>query len=336
MAIIPSEVQAQLSAVPLPLRSIGVEIETSPDRLATVGQPALGQHEVWTNCPREDGLTQFMIIRLGEIVAITGRTTPMAMALENSGKTTVSCCYAGNWTYRIGASTTVIHPGEVLCEPSIGGQAEVNLSSGILFQIDNSRLMHTLETMTGTPAKPSLLEASLAIRKAKSLFSLFHFLDSILAEDRHLGSMLGFDEQIYRLIALAHLEREGIGYSPPKFSPSQPRWSACLDELVDFIRANSDHQITLTDLEAQSHYSGRHLQNLFREKFDCTPMQFVRRQRLAIAMNRLQAASDNASISQIARDCGYAHAANFTVDFKIEFGQTPSAVRKAARPQISS
>ena len=76
MAIIPSEVQAQLSAVPLPLRSIGVEIETSPDRLATVGQPALGQHEVWTNCPREDGLTQFSIITTEESTTIPKSIAP--------------------------------------------------------------------------------------------------------------------------------------------------------------------------------------------------------------------------------------------------------------------
>ena len=335
MAMMPSEAQERLIALPLPLRSVGIEIETSPDRLATMGQPALGQYEAWADCPREERLTQFSIIRLGEIVAITGRTTPMAMALETPGRTNVSCCYAGSWTYKEGAKTTVIHPGEVLCEPSIGGQAEVDFSSGILFQIDNNRLMHTLETMTGAQAKPPL-ELSLAIRKSQGLFSLFQFLDCMLAQDRHLGSMLGIDEQIYRLLALAYLEREGIPYTPQKYTSSQSRWSSCLDELVDFIRANRDHHITLTDLEAQSHYSGRHLQNLFREKFDCTPMQFVRRQRLAIAMNRLQTASDNASISQIARDCGYAYAANFTVDFKIEFGQTPSAVRKAARQQISS
>ncbi|MFM8524379.1 MAG: AraC family transcriptional regulator [Cyanobacteriota bacterium] len=68
-------------------------------------------------------------------------------------------------------------------------------------------------------------------------------------------------------------------------------WAQSIDDLVDYIRVSAHQNLTLTDLERQSHYSARQLQNLFRERFDCTPMQFVRRQRLSTAMEKLQTAA---------------------------------------------
>jgi AraC-like DNA-binding protein len=108
-------------------------------------------------------------------------------------------------------------------------------------------------------------------------------------------------------------------------------WTHSLDDLVDYIRQNAHLNLTLTDLEEQSHYSGRHLQDLFREKFDCTPMQFVRRQRLSAAMERLQTADENETVTNVARDFGYAYSSNFTTDFHREFGVTPSIVLRSTR-----
>ncbi|MFM7548588.1 MAG: helix-turn-helix domain-containing protein [Cyanobacteriota bacterium] len=55
---------------------------------------------------------------------------------------------------------------------------------------------------------------------------------------------------------------------------------------MDDIISHRCSSITLTNLEEQSHYSARHLQSLFRKKFGCTPIQFVRRQRLEEAMEQ--------------------------------------------------
>lgn len=114
-----------------------------------------------------------------------------------------------------------------------------------------------------------------------------------------------------------------------KYASTQ--WTSSLDELVDFIRANAHSNLTLTDLEEQSHYSARHLQKLFREKFSCTPMQFVRRQRLTAAMERLQVSSWDDSVTSIARDCGYRFTSTFSHDFQREFRVAPSIVLRASR-----
>jgi hypothetical protein len=85
------------------------------------------------------------------------------------------------------------------------------------------------------------------------------------------------DDHFYRLLGLALLQEEGAVEKIQKRQELATRnWTTPLDDLVDYIRLNPHLNITLTDLEEQSLYSGRHLQNLFKEKFDCTPMQFVR------------------------------------------------------------
>jgi AraC-like DNA-binding protein len=106
--------------------------------------------------------------------------------------------------------------------------------------------------------------------------------------------------------------------------------SSALDNLVDWIRESGQINITLTDLQNQSHYSSRQLQSMFRNTFDCTPMEFVRKQRLSKALERLEHPKEGDSVTKIARDFGYRHVSNFSTDFQKEFGFPPSRVLRSA------
>ena len=60
-------------------------------------------------------------------------------------------------------------------------------------------------------------------------------------------------------------------------------------------------------------------------------MQFVRRQRLSDAMEKLQTADLDDTVTTIARDMGYRYTSNFTNDFQRAFGVKPSAVLRSSR-----
>jgi AraC-like DNA-binding protein len=60
-------------------------------------------------------------------------------------------------------------------------------------------------------------------------------------------------------------------------------------------------------------------------------MQFVRRQRLSAAMEKLQTADLDDTVTTIARDTGYRYTSNFTNDFQREFGVKPSVVLRSSR-----
>jgi AraC-like DNA-binding protein len=166
----------------------------------------------------------------------------------------------------------------------------------------------------------------------RHLWSYLSYVDQVLRESEYLAAGLALDEQIYRLLALSVLQAGGALERVKKHlkSPTN-KWTNPLDDLVDYIRSNTHLNLTLTDLEEQSHYSARHLQNLFREKFNCTPMQFIRRQRLSAAMERLQTCDHDDTVTKIARECGYRFISNFTTDFQREFGIAPSVVLRASR-----
>lgn len=174
--------------------------------------------------------------------------------------------------------------------PRQGGIVSTGYLSSINFPIEHGRLRRTIRAMKGTPDQLNLNQPLLmgAPRGTASpcdggLFAFFSFLEMLLQQSRWIGNSLGLDEQLYRLVALALFQSQGL------MADMQKRWSAgpprrnTLDPLVDYIRAHAHCNLTLTDLEEQSHYSARQLQYLFRERFDCTPMQFVRRERLDLA-----------------------------------------------------
>jgi AraC-like DNA-binding protein len=137
---------------------------------------------------------------------------------------------------------------------------------------------------------------------------------------------------VTRLLALSLVWEAGCADQiRRRFARAGSAWGPSLDALVDYIRANVHLTLTLTDLEEHSHDSARHLQTLFRQTFDCTPMQFVRRQRLAAAMEALQTAQPGDTVTRIARACGYRFLPNFTHDFQSRFGVNPSTVLRRCR-----
>jgi transcriptional regulator GlxA family with amidase domain len=102
--------------------------------------------------------------------------------------------------------------------------------------------------------------------------------------------------------------------------------------LIDWIEANCHRPLSLSDLEKQSHYSRRSLQYAFRQRFGCGPMQYIRRQRLALAKQRLLAPRPGTTVTSVAQECGYLSVANFRRYYQQRFGETPSGALRCLRP----
>ena len=101
--------------------------------------------------------------------------------------------------------------------------------------------------------------------------------------------------------------------------------------MLDFIKWNLAKPLNLTQLEMQSHYSRRALQYTFRERLGCTPLQWIRNQRLDLARLSLQNPSPGESVASISSDCGYRTQSLFSVDFQQRFHVRPSQLLREAR-----
>lgn len=103
------------------------------------------------------------------------------------------------------------------------------------------------------------------------------------------------------------------------------RGGADFDELVDYIRANLDQPLRLSDLEARSQFSRWALQEAFRQRLGASPMRWIREQRLQQAMEHLQQAEERVPLQELALRCGYLRLSHFSRDFKVRFQDQPLA-----------
>jgi transcriptional regulator GlxA family with amidase domain len=102
---------------------------------------------------------------------------------------------------------------------------------------------------------------------------------------------------------------------------------AAFETLLARILGHLADPLELATLASWAQCSPRALQVLFRQRLGCTPIQWLRRERLQQAHRLLEGARPGDSVAAIARRCGYRAAAHFSEDFRRQFGRTPSQVR---------
>lgn len=94
--------------------------------------------------------------------------------------------------------------------------------------------------------------------------------------------------------------------------------------LVQFIEHNYCQPITIQDLAIRSGMSTTTLHAIFKQTTSLSPIQFIKKLRLHHAHTLLQQGYNS---SESAYDCGYTSAAQFSREFKREYGMPPSKVR---------
>lgn len=333
-------VDARYDSLALPIHSIGEFIERSQEELLQEEGEVMGG-TIFKRIGRGGYRRGSQIMQVEDLTFIAGRTTPVRSAnVSDNFRSLLTMPCMGGYSKVINGQHIEVDPGDIHLDRNNFGAKDRTYSSFVIVAVDEKRLDRTMRALSGGKGIGSLPKSILCkgngstARRggAANLWSLIRFMDQLHGEQQYLPTAMGLSEQFYRALTLIILESRG---EIDHFWNNQRRrandWNEALDALVDYINVNIHQNLTLTDLEEQSHYSARHLQHLFREKFDRTPIQFVRRQRLSSAMEKLQKGSWDDSVARIARDCGYRFTSNFSSDFHREFGVSPSVVLRASR-----
>jgi len=74
--------------------------------------------------------------------------------------------------------------------------------------------------------------------------------------------------------------------------------------------------------------SARSLQYAFQRRFNCTPMQWIREQRLLKANEVLMRKESEKTVTEVALDCGFGSVNHFSVYYRKRFGRTPSELTR--------
>lgn len=131
-------------------------------------------------------------------------------------------------------------------------------------------------------------------------------------------------KQLYRIIAalvFADL-RDGHGTVETELQKGDRR----LDRVLDYITLHLAEPLPLSVLETQSNYSRRTIHYAFQQRFGCSPKQWIRQQRMALALQRLKHPQEGDSVAAVAQACGYHSLSRFSIDFQRFYGCKPSTV----------
>jgi AraC-like DNA-binding protein len=112
-------------------------------------------------------------------------------------------------------------------------------------------------------------------------------------------------------------------YSEHMHSAAASAESSKLMRATDFMAAHLHEPIVVEDVANAAGVSIRALQMAFRDKFDCTPMQYLRRLRLLRVQDEVAAIGPHANVKRIAMRWGFAHWRLFKTYYRNEFGRDP-------------
>jgi transcriptional regulator GlxA family with amidase domain len=99
----------------------------------------------------------------------------------------------------------------------------------------------------------------------------------------------------------------------------------------EYIESNWNQPITVDALAAAAGASARSIFKAFRDARQCSPMAFVKGIRLGHARRMLQRPEQVTSVVSVAFACGFLNPGHFARDYRLAFGELPSATLALAR-----
>lgn len=104
-----------------------------------------------------------------------------------------------------------------------------------------------------------------------------------------------------------------------------------LDDAQEYIRANAHLPLSLGDICQAAGVNARTLQNSFRKKQGCTPMQFLRNIRMQEVRAALLNPAEDTSVSREAARWGFLHFGRFSSEYRAHYGELPSETLRRAK-----
>ena len=171
-----------------------------------------------------------------------------------------------------------------------------------------------------------------ASHRYAQLLCVLSFVDDLFRQGMKPDPMLCLDDLLTRCVALLLLpelaaQRHAMASSVGLDGGTS---AAVVETLMEWMIANLHRPLSLSEIEARSHYSRRAIQLAFKTKVGCGPMQWLRQQRLDQARQLLSTPAPSTTITSVAHRCGYLSLASFSRDFRDRFQLSPSEMLREA------
>ncbi len=180
-----------------------------------------------------------------------------------------------------------------------------------------------------------LLESGVTVHSSDALGApLFKFCDFLstaimsgsaaLGDRRHMQGMEALLIELYGEFISRLAEKTGSR----KALSAGARYVAKAEE---YMRANLDEPLTVSEIAAAIGVSPRSLQLAFREMRSAAPREILALMRLHLVHEKLRSDKSGAGVTDIALECGVVNIGRFASSYREMYGEKPSTTRRRAR-----
>jgi AraC-like DNA-binding protein len=233
----------------------------------------------------------------------------------------------GNRTWMEGKEYAWNADQSIVLMPAAGRFGQSGTRSVLFAEIQPQRLQHVLGAMLGqdAPARinleaPRQMAMTVAGVSYARLFRNYCRLIDLVLDQPAMLARSHLDDVFYRLVA--QLLAPGLFFE--QSLRREPATARALRRVCAYIESHLGDKLCLSDLETISGVSARSLQYAFLESHGCTPMRWIREQRLQAAHLRLLRAEGQTSVTEVALACGFCNLGNFSGLYLSRFGESPS------------
>ncbi|MGL6133597.1 MAG: helix-turn-helix domain-containing protein [Prochlorococcaceae cyanobacterium] len=282
---------------------------------------------------------------VGDLLISGGYTRPIFGSMgERPGIGSINFIFGGSIDYETSELKMALNSScPLFFSPGQEYRYIANHYNGVIFHVHLERLRHTAAAIAGLGVSERRFANALSYtrvvpsvdhrrqRLLEILRGAIHLLDHPEQEGDGALQVLQIDDLIYRTVAL--LLCPGLEQHPARTPVQNGGRQRIFEELLEWIRAHLHTPINLTQLEQRSGYSRRSLQLVFRQRFGCGPIQWIRQQRLEQARRALLLPGPGDTVGGIAARHGFSSLAVFSRDFNSRYGLAPSMLLREGRRQ---
>jgi AraC-like DNA-binding protein len=213
-------------------------------------------------------------------------------------------------------------------------------STRLQFAFSNAALLSQLETLLWDSVRAPVAFAPALDLSSGHGQSLGRYIRMAVADLEHPRSLLlnpATMRAFVQFLAIALLRWHPHNYSEAMRRRGGGIAPRDVKRAVDYIEANLDNALSLSDIVRAAGVPGRTLFEHFRSFKGLTPLQYVRNRRFQRVRQMLLRSDAEASITTIATTCGFTHMGRFATEYRRRFGERPSETlrqrRKAPRSE---
>jgi AraC-like DNA-binding protein len=272
------------------------------------------------------------LLTMNDMKIAATASTPIKSKVGKSNKLTLIIPLAGQGNLVANGSNLKWQAGEkAVFLPNCEGSSESSNRSILMVDLDYNKLDSIARNMLAISSSENVplnlhipRELNLQIGRV-SFETVFRQLASMLDQfsiQPELLNQSGIEDSFYRNIAVMLQPELFLDSSTSSLTRAYAR--RLLDRVCQYIQAHIKQPITLSDLERVSCMSRRKLHYTFLNRYNCTPMQWVRSERLLLVHNKLNRAIPGDKVTTISLEYGFTKPATFAIYYQKQFGELPS------------